>query len=204
MDIGQLTLTLVDAVEAAVAVIRGVQAERRASGDGQLTGGAVLKDAADPNSYVTIADTRAQAAMMTIIAGQWPGIRVIGEEDASEGGGVAGGDAALLGNMVSEPPSRGSPLLVSGHLRHVPQRDVCVFVDPLDGTAAFVKGELGAVQVLAGVAVRGCPVAGAIGLPFHEVRCPHLADAKSVGTDARSWCRRSFTNMPLKCLACRL
>jgi fructose-1,6-bisphosphatase/inositol monophosphatase family enzyme len=54
-------------------------------------------------------------------------------------------------------------------LRDVALADLCVFVDPVDATLAFVKAEaLDAVQTLVGIAYKGRAVAGAIGLPFHD------------------------------------
>ena len=44
--------------------------------------------------------------------------------------------------------------------------DVCVFVDPVDGTREFVEGRLENCQCLIGISVNGRAVAGAIGLPF--------------------------------------
>ena len=44
--------------------------------------------------------------------------------------------------------------------------DVCVFVDPVDGTREFVEGRLENCQCLVGISVSGRAVAGAIGLPF--------------------------------------
>ena len=51
-----------------------------------------------------------------------------------------------------------------------------MFVDPLDGTREFVEGRLGAVQTLIGVSVRGCAVAGAIGVPFFGGSGPAATD----------------------------
>ena len=53
-------------------------------------------------------------------------------------------------------------------LRHLSARDLCVFVDPVDGTREFVEGRLGAVECLLGVAYRGRAVAGVMGLPFYD------------------------------------
>lgn len=50
-----------------------------------------------------------------------------------------------------------------------------VWIDPLDGTSDFVKGNLSAVTVLIGVAIDGLPKIGVVHNPFKE------NDAKSVG-----------------------
>ena len=52
--------------------------------------------------------------------------------------------------------------------RPLAARDLCVFVDPVDGTREFVEGRLEAVECLVGVAHRGRAVAGVMGLPFYD------------------------------------
>ena len=43
-----------------------------------------------------------------------------------------------------------------------------MFLDPIDGTAEFVKGNLDVVQTLLGISVRGRAVAGVANLPFND------------------------------------
>jgi 3'(2'), 5'-bisphosphate nucleotidase len=50
--------------------------------------------------------------------------------------------------------------------RHVPMSDVCVFIDPLDATLEFTRGNVRAVMTLVGISVRGRPVAGVCCQPF--------------------------------------
>lgn len=52
-----------------------------------------------------------------------------------------------------------SSLAVSGS-------DLCVFVDPLDGTGEFVSGRVHCVSVLIGIALKGAAFAGLIFRPF--------------------------------------
>jgi len=73
---------------------------------------------------------------------------------------AAPGLSATAARVASE--FEGAP----ASLRAVPAGDVCVFVDPVDGTKEFVEGRLGAVQTLIGVSVQGNAVAGAVGIPF--------------------------------------
>lgn len=44
--------------------------------------------------------------------------------------------------------------------------DLTIFIDPLDGTHDFVKGNLECVAILIGITVKGRPTAGVIHLPF--------------------------------------
>ncbi len=48
--------------------------------------------------------------------------------------------------------------------------DVIVWVDPLDGTLSYVKGELDAVTTLIGLSVGSVPVLGIIGYPFSVMK----------------------------------
>lgn len=53
-----------------------------------------------------------------------------------------------------------------GSGRKVPMERVCLYIDPLDGTKEFTRGNLYAVTVLIGIAVDGVPLAGVIAQPF--------------------------------------
>lgn len=53
-----------------------------------------------------------------------------------------------------------------GNGRRVPMERVCLYIDPLDGTKEFTRGNLYAVTVLIGIAVDGVPLAGVIAQPF--------------------------------------
>ena len=48
----------------------------------------------------------------------------------------------------------------------ISEGDICIWVDPLDGTAEFVDGLLNHVTVLIGIAVSGKAQAGIIHQPF--------------------------------------
>ncbi|NDV01405.1 inositol monophosphatase family protein [Pseudoroseicyclus tamaricis] len=85
-----------------------------------------------PSDLVTLADTRAEAAIAAAVEAGWPEARVIGEE------GVAA-DKELRGEMAAPGP--------------------VVIVDPVDGTWNFAKG-LAVFGVILAVAVEGRPVYG--------------------------------------------
>lgn len=63
-------------------MIRGVQRSRETHGDNTL--GATQKEADDPKSALTVADTAAQVAVMATLRGKWPRLCIIGEEDEDE------------------------------------------------------------------------------------------------------------------------
>eukprot|EP00588_Corethron_pennatum_P009268 CAMPEP_0194273918 /NCGR_PEP_ID=MMETSP0169-20130528/7153_1 /TAXON_ID=218684 /ORGANISM="Corethron pennatum, Strain L29A3" /LENGTH=356 /DNA_ID=CAMNT_0039017003 /DNA_START=132 /DNA_END=1202 /DNA_ORIENTATION=- len=111
------------------------------------------------NEVLTVADGRAQDAIITGLRGMFPGLRIVGEE-----GDVPGEEPALL---FADVPPLGHPFDVPPPLAaSLTAADVCLWVDPLDGTKEFVMGNLASVSVLIGVALRDRPVAGVILQPF--------------------------------------
>jgi 3'(2'), 5'-bisphosphate nucleotidase len=162
VDVVELLGCCVCACERAARVIRAVEAKRSAGG---LIAGAVLKDSTDDRSYLTEADTEAQRVIMQTLRHSFPEVTIIGEEDEEgEGPETACGAGDDLANIMSRVGSefKAAP----AELRTVPVAEVCVFVDPVDGTKEFVEGRLEAVQTLIGVSIRGRSVAGAVGIPF--------------------------------------
>lgn len=165
VDVGSLLGAAADAASRAVRVIRRVHAAR-VDGVGIGEG---YKDAADPRSALTIADKRAQAVIVDGLARAFPGVAVVAEEEEDEEFDL--GDDAVFGiEGCGEPLS----LVCEGletpdGLRDVAAEDLCVFVDPVDATLAFVQAKsLDAVQTLIGISYKGRAVAGAIGLPFND------------------------------------
>lgn len=150
-----LLSTCVDACQRGCACIREVE-ERRAG----TTLAVELKVSNDPRSALTEADLAAQHAIVTALRAAWPGLLIIGEEDDSEASKVGSAPAP-------EPRPLQSDLCQELlDLEPVGLDEICIFVDPLDGTREFVEGRLSRVQSLVGIAVGGRAVGGAIGLPF--------------------------------------
>jgi 3'(2'), 5'-bisphosphate nucleotidase len=46
--------------------------------------------------------------------------------------------------------------------------DAIVWIDPLDGTLSYIKGEMDCVTTLIGVSVKGKPILGLIGKPYKK------------------------------------
>lgn len=63
-------------------------------------------------------------------------------------------------NSVSSPTNL---LMVE---EEVAAHRISVFIDPLDGTSAYTKGDYESVTILVGIIVDNCPVFGVIGQPF--------------------------------------
>jgi 3'(2'), 5'-bisphosphate nucleotidase len=189
--LASLVSTLVILASQAGHVIRDVQKMReeeslRCHDDGQSALGAILKDAKDKRTYLTIADIRAQKVIVDGIRKRFStALAIVCEED--EGG---------EGDWVYQAPMDSDWTMTNDKCRadllhvlksyendtddvhtyqHVRIEECCVFIDPVDGTREFVDGRLLSVQTLLGVAWRGRAIAGVMGLPFHHhvVRHPH-------------------------------
>ena len=123
------------------------------------------KDEGAARDALTEADLRAQSAIVDALRAAWPDLTIVGEEEDDATAAytsMSDGSQPLRRDLLSFPES--APR--ESELPSAALSDVCVFVDPLDGTREFVEGRLANVQSLVGVSVRGRAVAGAIGLPF--------------------------------------
>lgn len=162
VDLDVITAACAHLAARAGAVIRAVH-ERRVAGVPLRVS---YKDAADTRSALTEADAAAQAAIVPFLRSHFPHIAVIGEEDepgATPFGQPSGHPVVHQSDSDPLPPPPAHALLGCA-----PAADVAVIVDPLDGTFEFVRGNLSAVQTLAGVVVRGRPLAGIVSLPFAD------------------------------------
>eukprot|EP00964_Phaeocystis_antarctica_P035490 scaffold20265_cov55-Phaeocystis_antarctica.AAC.4 len=141
VSLAEVLSTCVDAASRGCAEISAVQSRRDAGGELSVA----MKDQADVRSALTEADLAAQRAMIGALRSAWPGLMIIGEEDED--------DADDAADDVTSPPLRRdlcAELGVPG--LEAPLEELCVFVDPLDGTREFVEGRLANVQSLVGVA----------------------------------------------------
>lgn len=171
IDIHELLSACVSLSHAACGVIRDVQRSRE---KGESIG-AAMKDPTDSKSYLTVADKRAQQLIVDALLEEWPGLPIVAEEDERDEGWeipdrfrnclVKDLDRFAAGGKEGEEVKC---LPVPEDLQDLSIQDVCVFVDPVDGTREFVQGRLLSCQCLIGIAVRGRSVAGVIGLPFHD------------------------------------
>ena len=150
ISVRALLSTCCDACALGCAAIRDVQAQRSAGDALQVR----LKTKDDPRSALTEADAAAQRAIVGALLHEWPGLRIVGEED----------DAPL---PLAAPDGLRRDLCVGCESDVTAElADITLYVDPLDGTREFVEERLQNCQTLVGVAVRGRAVAGAVGIPF--------------------------------------
>jgi len=115
-----------------------------------------------PAEVLTIADTRAQDAIVSSLRAMFPGVRIVGEEDESE----PPPSKEAITALEEVAPLPASIRVPEGLAESLTLADTCLWIDPLDGTIEFVRGNLHNVAVLIGVAVRDRPIAGVVHQPF--------------------------------------
>lgn len=123
---------------------------RAVSASGELH--TTMKGVNDP---CTLADLTAQKLIVSTLARHFPGLVVIGEEEVE-------GDESTAATDI-DPAATSALLGVSRRLR---LDNTVVWVDPLDGTIAFVRGDLAGVTTIIGISVDGVPVYGIVAEPF--------------------------------------
>lgn len=115
------------------------------------------------NDYQTEADRSAQRCIVASLTHQFPGVKIIGEEGASDitdipkDWNVTEHDADFFQNSCPES------------LRDVSEKDLVIWVDPLDGTSEYTNGYLEHVTVLIGLSVKNRAVGGIIHQPYYKV-----------------------------------
>ena len=116
----ELLSTCVDAARKGCDEIRAVQ-HRRSTAGGALA--STRKDADDPRSALTEADTAAQIAIVNALRTAWPGLRIVGEEEEEESPDEG---AALRRDLLDDacaptpPPPPGANLSTSSPSSSIP------------------------------------------------------------------------------------
>lgn len=133
-------------------------------------------------TVITDADGLAQSIIYSEIHGLSPSVHIIGEESESEMRLLRDkidGESLLLGSNSNNNTNKDEVLWVniqnemSIYENNLPQSEktigverVSVFVDPLDGTSSYAKGNYEAVTILVAIIVDNVPVFGVICKPF--------------------------------------
>lgn len=125
-----------------------------------------IVDKGDPRlkDLQTEADRSAQKLIVRRLFRQFPEVKVIGEEDQDDLGGVEAVDSDTLFDMDQTVLHQRVPDTLS----QVSENQVVVWVDPLDGTAEYAQGFVEHVTVLIGISVDGAAVAGVVHQPFYK------------------------------------
>lgn len=108
----------------------------------------------------TEADRSAQRCIVASLAHQFPNVKVIGEEGATDLTNIP--SDWIITDTDQDFLKRTCP----ESLRNVNESDVVIWVDPLDGTAEYTKGYLEHVTVMIGLSVCDQAVGGVIHQPY--------------------------------------
>jgi 3'(2'), 5'-bisphosphate nucleotidase len=141
-------------------------------------------DPTDSRSYLTVADKRAQQVILDAVLAEWPELCIVAEEDEQDEGWCVPEEYRNALDKTLFEGEKAFP--VPKELQDLPLSDVCLFIDPVDGTREFVQGRLLSVCNLIGVSVRGRSVAGVIGLPFHDEQCTRDASPQAAPPSSAS------------------
>ncbi|XP_065919220.1 3'(2'),5'-bisphosphate nucleotidase 1-like isoform X3 [Dysidea avara] len=109
----------------------------------------------------TEADRQAQRCITTSLSRKFPNITIIGEEDISSQ--VTDESDAVV---VTEETNEVLQMTCPQKYEKIEERQIVVWVDPLDGTKEFTEGFVTHVTVLIGISIEGEAVAGIIHQPF--------------------------------------
>ncbi|CAB0044154.1 unnamed protein product [Trichogramma brassicae] len=113
------------------------------------------------NDLQTEADRSAQRCIVTSLTKQFPGVTIIGEEEPSS--------CEVPSNwVVTDMDNDVLKVKLPEHLENVNAQDLCVWVDPLDGTSEYTQGLVEHVTVLVGVALGDRAIGGVIHQPFFK------------------------------------
>lgn len=162
-DVTQLVARCVQLAEDAGRKMREVQS--RPSLGIVDKGGEIIPDGdyvADPQ---TAADREVEELCVAALHAEFPGVAVVAEEMTTT-------DVSSHISKTKLTPLTNEAALAAlaapwpAALQHAKTSDVAVFIDPLDGTGEFVRGNLEPVTNLIGISVAGVPVAGVINQPW--------------------------------------
>ncbi|EFN86540.1 3'(2'),5'-bisphosphate nucleotidase 1 [Harpegnathos saltator] len=113
------------------------------------------------NDLQTEADRSAQKCIIASLSKQFPNITIIGEEEPS---------SCVVPSewIVTEADQEVLKLKLPVHLEDINPKDVCIWVDPLDGTAEYTQGLVEHVTVLVGIAIGTTAIGGVIHQPYYK------------------------------------
>lgn len=113
------------------------------------------------NDLQTEADRCAQKCIITSLSRLFPNITIIGEEEPN--------NCEIPPDwIVTDIDEDMLKLKLPSHLENIDPKDVCVWVDPLDGTSEYTQGLVEHVTVLVGVAIKEKAVGGVIHQPYYK------------------------------------
>ena len=112
----------------------------------------------------TKADRSVQDCILGSLRKTFPGIAAIGEEGDQQHGDIP------ADWLISDEDKDAKTLSIPDKYKDVTLADICVWVDPLDGTKEYTEGLLDHVTILIGIAVGKTAVAGVINQPYFNYK----------------------------------
>ncbi|XP_015610117.1 3'(2'),5'-bisphosphate nucleotidase 1 [Cephus cinctus] len=113
------------------------------------------------NDLQTEADRSAQRCIVASLNCQFPTVTIIGEEEPS--------NCEVPSDwIVTDMDQEILKLKLPEHLENINAKDLCVWVDPLDGTSEYTQGLVEHVTVLVGVALGERAIGGIIHQPYYN------------------------------------
>ncbi|XP_044746670.1 3'(2'),5'-bisphosphate nucleotidase 1 [Coccinella septempunctata] len=125
------------------------------------------------NDLQTEADRSAQRCIIASLSQQFPSLTIIGEEEPSH---CEVPSDWIVTDLDQEILSKRCP----NEYLEVSDKDVVVWVDPLDGTSEYAQGLLDHVTVLVGVSVKGKAVGGVIHQPYHNYQIQKDTNGRTI------------------------
>lgn len=116
------------------------------------------------NDLQTEADRSAQTCIIASLSREFPNVNIVGEEGGSDLRNVR--DDWIVNEYCSEILSQVCPL----EYVNVNERDLTIWVDPLDGTSEYTQGFVEHVTVLIGIAIKHKAIGGIIHQPFYKTK----------------------------------
>lgn len=113
------------------------------------------------NDLQTEADRSAQRCIFASLNQQFPNVTIIGEEGSS--------NCEVPSDwIVTDMDQEILDLKIPENLQSVETKNLCIWVDPLDGTSEYTQGLVEHVTVLVGIAIGEKAVAGVIHQPYYK------------------------------------
>ncbi|XP_049788643.1 3'(2'),5'-bisphosphate nucleotidase 1 [Schistocerca nitens] len=125
------------------------------------------------NDLQTEADRSAQRCIISSLSQQFPAVTIIGEEGSST---CEVPSDWLVTDSNQEVLKETCPK----ELQNVSEKDVVIWVDPLDGTSEYTQGLLDHVTVLIGIAVGDKAIGGVIHQPYYNYKEPEAVIGRTM------------------------
>lgn len=110
----------------------------------------------------TEADRSAQRCIVASLSNQFPNVKIIGEEGAID---VTNVPSEFIVNDLDQEFLKN---ICPDALTNISEKDLVIWVDPLDGTSEYTQGILEPVTVLIGLSVQNRAVGGVIHQPYYK------------------------------------